>query len=81
MFGDKMCAWIGQPVPAFYQTVQEKKWMAMGVMFFVPNMITQSLLSTGAFEIYVEGVEAFSKLKTGRMPEMNDMKTVMEMLR
>ena len=55
--------------------------MVLGIAFFMGNMIQQNLLQTGAFEIYVGEDEAFSKLKTGRMPEMSDMNRVVEMLR
>lgn len=45
-------------------------WMAGAWM--VGNMIGNSLMSTGAFEIYANGVLVFSKLSTGRLPTADE---------
>ena len=37
--------------------------------FFIGNNIQSSLLSTGAFEIYINDVLAYSKIQTGKMPD------------
>jgi hypothetical protein len=36
-------------------------------MFFASSLV-QSMASTGAFEIYLDGQRIFSKIESGRMP-------------
>ena len=48
----------------------------MGIYFFA-NMVSTSLISTGAFEVYVDDREVFSKLKTGKMIESPDLHRVL----
>lgn len=51
--------------PEWFAAVQENKIGAcMGAWFF-GNSIVSSFHSTGAFEVYFDGKEVFSKLKTG----------------
>jgi len=64
------------PVPQFYQKIQENKWTFGILAFFLGNMISQSLLSTGAFEIYINNDLVFSKLQTGRMPDVNTINAI-----
>lgn len=40
------------------------------VALYVINLIGSNLLSTGAFEVYVEDELIWSKIETGRLPEM-----------
>jgi selT/selW/selH-like putative selenoprotein len=39
--------------------------------FFIGNQLHSALLSTGAFEIYINDVLAYSKIQMGKMPDMN----------
>jgi selT/selW/selH-like putative selenoprotein len=39
-------------------------------VFFLGNNIQASLLSTGAFEMYLDGQLVYSKLATGGMPTL-----------
>lgn len=45
-------------------------WMA-GAWFF-GNIVSNSLMSTGAFEIYANGSLVFSKIKEGRLPTADE---------
>lgn len=47
------------------QKMQENKIMAVLGTFFICNNMVSACLSSGAFEIYVNGEIAYSKLKTG----------------
>ena len=40
------------------------------VALYVINLIGSNLLSTGAFEVYVQDELIWSKIETGRLPEM-----------
>lgn len=67
IFGDRIFPFLGLGIPQWYHNIKEKSWMFTIGLFFLTNMVENSLLSTGAFEIYVDDKEVFSKLKTGRM--------------
>ena len=40
------------------------------VALYVINLIGSNLLSTGAFEVYVQDELIWSKIETGRLPDM-----------
>jgi len=42
------------------------------VVMFLGNSVYGSLMSTGAFEVYLDSNLIFSKLQTGAMPNMQD---------
>jgi len=50
------------PFPPFYEAIREKRMMIGMGSWFVGNSISQSLTSTGAFEIAFDGKVIFSKL-------------------
>jgi len=62
VFGEQIFNAIGKPVPAFYAKIKDNKWMFGLFTFFAGSQIQSALLSTGAFEIYVNDVLEFSKL-------------------
>ena len=63
-FGDTLFGAIGMPIPEFYQSVKENKVMAFAMVWFICNMIIQNLLSTGAFEIVLNGVSMLRPCST-----------------
>jgi len=71
-FGDKLLSHLGQPKPGWLSWAQENKMMAFGCLFLF-NSVSQNMANTGAFEVSVDGHTIFSKLETGRMP---DLKTI-----
>jgi len=52
--------------------------MTMVGVFFLGNMIESSLLSSGAFEVTVNGEPVWSKLETGYMPSMEHLISVID---
>ena len=58
--GESIFSALGMAPPQFYRTMQENKGMTM-VGLFLFNSIGNSMLSTGAFEIYVDGKSDNSK--------------------
>jgi len=54
--------------PAIYNQMKEKKFMVIIVVMLLGSNISNMLLSSGAFEVYVDNNLIFSKLATGRMP-------------
>ena len=71
MFGESICGQLGVPVPQFYYTIQQKKFLVGMGIFFLGNQLQASLLSTGAFEIFVNDALVFSKLESGSLPTLN----------
>lgn len=76
--GNKIFELFGVPVPSWYSGVQENKMMTMVGVFFLGNMIESSLLSSGAFEVTVNGEPVWSKLETGYMPSMEHLISVID---
>jgi selT/selW/selH-like putative selenoprotein len=74
--GETLFRAINRPVPQIYHKIQENKWAWMMGCWFIGGQISNGLLSTGAFEIYVNDALEFSKLKSGRMPDLNDINTI-----
>lgn len=71
-FGDKLFSLLGVAPPGFYTTVvKPNRIMSFGVIF-IANSFAQSLVATGAFEVYINGGLAFSKLDQGRMPGLGE---------
>lgn len=56
----------------FYQAYEQKKFMFLIGGYFLLNMIQTQVSSTGAFEIYLDNTLIFSKLATGRMPNIHE---------
>lgn len=54
-----------------------------GQLFFgliMCNFFIMSFYSTGAFEIYADGELVYSKIKTGRLPSTNDIRSLLNVL-
>lgn len=75
MFGEKVRLWnaLNMPPPSAYTWSQEHKIMACMSVFFIGNSIEGNLLQTGAFEIELNGMPVWSKLKTGRIPQGDEL--------
>eukprot|EP01024_Parvocaulis_polyphysoides_P049670 TRINITY_DN48301_c0_g1_i2.p4 TRINITY_DN48301_c0_g1~~TRINITY_DN48301_c0_g1_i2.p4 ORF type:complete len:133 (+),score=16.87 TRINITY_DN48301_c0_g1_i2:268-666(+) len=75
IFGEQLRQFAGltdEMMPPWYFPLQQTKiGVALGVWFF-GNAISNSLVSTGAFEIYYNGQLIFSKLNEGRLPNLAD---------
>ena len=69
--GDAIFSALGIPEPAIYQYAKTNK-MTVGFGLFMLNNLGASMLSTGAFELYLNGDLIYSKLETGRMPVLMD---------
>jgi hypothetical protein len=63
--GENMFQVLGRPLPEFYTQVAVNKWSYGMGAWFLGNQLSSSLISTGAFEIYVDDNLEFSKLNLG----------------
>lgn len=55
LFGYNPFTLLGMQTPGFWLWAVENKWYAAILVFFVGNMVETQLLSTGAFEVYLNG--------------------------
>jgi selT/selW/selH-like putative selenoprotein len=68
--GENICKVIGIDTPALVKKLQESPWIYGFLIFMVGNNVQNSLMTTGAFEIYVDGQLVHSKLESGKMPNV-----------
>ncbi|KAL3311351.1 hypothetical protein Ciccas_010067 [Cichlidogyrus casuarinus] len=70
----------GLPTPSFMSYAQENKISFCFMLFIFGNLIEGQLLSTGAFEISLNDVPLWSKLKNHRVPSVNELVSMIEPL-
>jgi len=63
---------FGTQTPRFFQWAMSNKIYACLMAWFLTGMLENSLLSTGAFEVFYNDVPIWSKLESGRVPEYHD---------
>jgi selT/selW/selH-like putative selenoprotein len=56
--------------------ITQNKIYACLMTFFLGNFVETQLLSTGAFEIYVNDIQVWSKLRTGRVPAPGELMSI-----
>ena len=72
--GEQLAGALGIAVPAqYFQVLREKRMVIIMGAWFLGNTISNGLTSTGAFEVFADGQLVFSKLATGRMPNMQEL--------
>jgi len=70
--GDWILRQLGITPPAIYHKIQEKKMIVVMAAMFIGGQLSNSLLTTGAFEVYLDEKLIFSKLAVGRMPSLQE---------
>ena len=76
--GETLMRFIGyngtsRPLPQFYWTIQKFSMQISIVLFLVIPQFLNKYTINGAFEVYLDGEEIFSKLKSGSMPTADDL--------
>eukprot|EP00978_Attheya_sp_CCMP212_P031648 scaffold120507_cov35-Attheya_sp.AAC.1 len=61
-----------QGAPSWYYSMKQNSAVVFIGIFLVIPAVIQSYITTGAFEVMLDGVVVYSKLATGRMPNGND---------
>mmetsp|Transcript_5655 Transcript_5655/g.8459 ORF Transcript_5655/g.8459 Transcript_5655/m.8459 type:complete len:141 (+) Transcript_5655:85-507(+) len=64
--------------PEFYYKMKENPALTFMVVFLVIPSYVQSFANSGAFEVYVDEKLIFSKLETGRMPNVPEIVRALE---
>ncbi|MFH4977882.1 hypothetical protein AB6A40_004591 [Gnathostoma spinigerum] len=59
---------VGRPTPGIVSWALNNKLSACMLLFLISNTFESSLMSTGAFEIYLGNEQVWSKLESGRVP-------------
>jgi len=49
--------------------------------FFLSGMVETQLISTGAFEIYLNQEQVWSKIETGRVPDIHELFSLIDVRR
>lgn len=80
VFGDKVKVWdmVGMTPPGVYTWSQHNKIVSCLGVFFLSNTIENALIQTGAFEVELNGMPVWSKLKTGRVPQGSELFEIIE---
>jgi hypothetical protein len=76
--GDTILRTLGIEPPEFLKKIQENKWAWVIGTWFIGGQLQAGLLSSGAFEIYVNDVLEYSKIDSGRMPDMQIIDTLLQ---
>mmetsp|Transcript_65280 Transcript_65280/g.147294 ORF Transcript_65280/g.147294 Transcript_65280/m.147294 type:complete len:135 (-) Transcript_65280:76-480(-) len=71
-FGDTVFNFMKLPPPAIFATMKENMFASFMLIWLVGNMVSSSLLSTGAFEIHHGDQLIWSSLEEKRLPNMAD---------
>jgi len=67
-----------QRPPEFYYTMKENPALTFIITFLVIPSYVQSFANTGAFEVYVDQKLIYSKLETGRLPNVQELIRALE---
>ncbi|EFO89893.1 hypothetical protein CRE_07512 [Caenorhabditis remanei] len=59
---------LGYGYPGFLQHAHGNKMSSCMLLFMLGNLVEQSLISTGAFEVYLGNEQIWSKIESGRVP-------------
>ena len=60
-------------IPSWYHTIEKNGVQFAILVYLLLPQVLSSYLTTGAFEIELDGVTIFSKIKTGRLPQFADL--------
>lgn len=79
LMGDSVWQYIPfvQSPPEWYYAAKENSMVVLIGMFLVVPTMVQKYVTTGAFELYLDGRVVFSKIDLGRFPNGNDIITIM----
>ncbi|KHN71009.1 Putative selT-like protein C35C5.3 [Toxocara canis] len=69
---------IGRPTPSIFSWALNNKLSSCMMLFLLSNAIESSLMSTGAFEIYLGDEQIWSKLESGRVPSPAELMQIID---
>lgn len=78
IIGNNPFSAMNLPTPSIYSWALANKIYACMMLFFLSNAIEGQLISTGAFEINLNDVPVWSKMRTGRLPSADEMFQILD---
>ncbi|VDN19800.1 unnamed protein product [Gongylonema pulchrum] len=78
VMGQDPFASVGRPTPRIFAWALNNKLSSCMMLFLLSNTIESSLMSTGAFEIYLGDEQIWSKLESGRVPSPTELLQVID---
>jgi len=76
-FGQQIFDKLGMPPPAIYYRLTQNKAISFIMIMLVMGNINSMLTSSGAFEIEFNDQLIFSKIRTGRMPDVQEIENIL----
>jgi len=76
-FGQQIFDKLGMPPPAIYYRLTQNKAISFIMIMLVMGNINSMLTSSGAFEIEFNEQLIFSKIRTGRMPDVQEIENIL----
>lgn len=70
---------LNMQTPRFFEWATQNKFYACLMIFFTCNAIETHLVSTGAFEIYLNNMQIWSKLSSDRVPHEKELLQMIDM--
>mmetsp|Transcript_31954 Transcript_31954/g.42319 ORF Transcript_31954/g.42319 Transcript_31954/m.42319 type:complete len:90 (+) Transcript_31954:635-904(+) len=78
IFGEQAFNALGRPTPEIVKSLNESKLMYGIGGFFIFAQVSQSLRSTGAFEVSIDDQLVYSKLATGKQIDVYALQDIFE---
>jgi selT/selW/selH-like putative selenoprotein len=72
LFGARLFEMLKLEQPGWLNYLTTNKFSACMMIWIFGNVVSQNMLSTGAFEISYDGSMIFSKIHSGRMPSAQE---------
>jgi len=79
-FGGLLLSGLGRailPTGKLSKFLEDNQMAILGVCFMC-NIFASNLLNTGAFEVYYNGERLWSKIETGRFPDIQELRGSLE---
>ena len=78
ILGSAIFKTLGIEEPGFMKKIKENPMSFFGLLYVI-NAFGSSFLSTGAFEVFIDGDLVFSKLAQGHVPNLDHIKEFLAM--
>ena len=79
LFGQNPFAYFNMGTPKIFTWALENKLYACLMTFFLSNAIETQLITTGAFEVYLNDIQIWSKLQSDRFPHEKELLQILDM--
>lgn len=81
LFGFDPFRYLQTPTPGVWTWLLNNKIYGCMLTFFLCGLVETQLISTGAFEIFLNKEQLWSKIETGRVPDINELFNLIDVRR